>query len=298
LLDVEKNSAVVSYSSCDPESGNILLATHRCQANTTRLEIKIRTIEGQYGTMLAYVTPRLQPKCCQVQEYKIKPLSLHMRTHRFDHKRPCNTLRLSGPFSMAEMHTWISFCLPEVPEKAPALDEATFIFMSTFLDTMLQVDYRKGEAIFKSDNISTMSILKDFLTKEATRKKISLEISCDVNDDSVIHAVKLLYPKLEHQLLLAKQVALIEPLKDLAAHEEDTSFFAPEYAYILNNSEALTQEFKRQPAKLERIYGMVTDLFIDQHKFKGQNVKSKVPQLLDILDKYGLDTIIDFFTSN
>ena len=87
LLDVEKNSAVVSYSSCDPESGNILLATYRCQANTTRLEIKIRTIEGQYGTMLAYVTPRLQPKCCQVQEYKIKPLSLHMRTHRFDHKR-------------------------------------------------------------------------------------------------------------------------------------------------------------------------------------------------------------------
>ena len=77
----------------------------------------------------------------------------------------------------------------------------------------------------------------------------------DVNDDSVIHSVKLLYPKLEHQLLLAKQVALIEPLKDLAAHEEDTSFFAPEYAYILNNSDALHAEFKRQPAKLERLYG-------------------------------------------
>ena len=43
---------------------------------------------------------------------------------------------------MAEMHTWISFCLPEVPGKAPATDQATFIFMSTFLDTMLQVDYR------------------------------------------------------------------------------------------------------------------------------------------------------------
>ena len=66
------------------QSGNVLLATYRCQANTTRLEIKIRTIEGQYGTLLAYVTPRLQPKCCQVQEYKIKPLSLHMRTHNVD----------------------------------------------------------------------------------------------------------------------------------------------------------------------------------------------------------------------
>lgn len=44
LLDVEKNSAVVSYSSCDPDSGNFLLATYRCQANTTRLELKIRYV--------------------------------------------------------------------------------------------------------------------------------------------------------------------------------------------------------------------------------------------------------------
>ena len=32
-------------------------------------------------------------------------------------------------------------------------------------------------ATFQSDNISTISILKDFLTKEATRKKISLDIN-------------------------------------------------------------------------------------------------------------------------
>ena len=69
------------------QSGNALLATYRCQANTTRLEIKIRTIEGQYGTLLAYIPPRLQPKCCQVQQYQIKPLSLHMRTHKFDEGR-------------------------------------------------------------------------------------------------------------------------------------------------------------------------------------------------------------------
>lgn len=37
---------------------------------------------------------------------------------------------------------------------------------------------RKGEATFISDNISTISILKDFLTKEATKKRISLTIDC------------------------------------------------------------------------------------------------------------------------
>ena len=142
LLDVEKNSAVVSYSACDPDSGNVLLATYRCQANTTRLEIKIRTIEGQYGSLRAYITPRLQPKCSQIQEYKIKPLSLHMRTKIFDENRPTNVLRLGGPFSLAEIHTWIGFCLPEVPEKSPSEETCELVFISTFLGTMLNVEYR------------------------------------------------------------------------------------------------------------------------------------------------------------
>ena len=106
----------------------------------------------------------------------------------------------------------------------------------------------------------------------------------DVNDESVIHTLHLLHPKLEAQLLLAKQVALIEPLKDLAANELELKlaatynsstlvessqdggngqrqeqhyrqFFSPEYAYILDNADMLSAKFKRQPAHLERLYG-------------------------------------------
>ena len=40
---------------------------------------------------------------------------------------------------------------------------------------------------------------------------------------------------------------------------------------------------------------MITDLYIDYNKFKGQNVKNKVPMLLEILDKYELQTLIEFF---
>ncbi len=43
------------------------------------------------------------------------------------------------------------------------------------------------------------------------------------------------------------------------------------------------------------VAGMITDLFIDKFKFKGQNVKSKVPNLLEMLDNYELDNLIDFF---
>lgn len=43
--------------------------------------------------------------------------------------------------------------------------------------------------------------------------------------------------------------------------------------------------------------GMITDLYIDVYKFKGINVKSKVPSLLQILNNYDLEALIVFFQS-
>ncbi|CAL1531525.1 unnamed protein product [Lymnaea stagnalis] len=299
LLDIEKNSAVVSYSACNPEEGNFLLATYRCQANTTRLEVKIRSIEGQYGTLQVYITPRIQPKTCQVKQYPIKPLSLHQRAHVFDENRPHNTLTLKGQFSMAEIHSWLCFCLPELPERAPAGETTNFQFASTFLDTQLDCTYRKGEAVFRSDNISTISILKDVLSKEGTKKKIRLDISYEINDESIPHTLRLIHPRLEQQLLLAKKIKIWKALyAELQVNEPDLSFMASEYQEILAEAEELKAEFKRQPCHLERLYGMITDLYIDKYKFKGQNVKSKVPALLELLDVYELDSLILFFENS
>lgn len=298
LLDVEKNSAVVSYSTCDPDSGNFLLATYRCQANTTRLELKIRTIEGQHGHLQAYITPRMQPKTCIVKQYPIKPLSLHQRSHVFDEERPHNELKLSGHFSMAEIHSWVCHALPEVPERTPVESEVVFCFISTFLDTQLECKYRKGDATFRSDNISTISILKDVLSKEATKRKMNLNISCDLNEESIPNVLYRLHPKLEYQLLLAKRVQLIDGLKELETYEGNTDFLTEEYKEILENADILQKEFKKQPCHLERLYGMITDLYIDRHKFKGQNVKNKVSQLISILDNYDLNVLLEFFQEN
>ena len=295
LLDVEKNSAVVSYSTCDQESGNFLLATYRCQANTTRLELKIRTIEGQYGHLQAYITPRLQPKTCQLRRYQIKPLSLHQRSHSFDNSRPHNTLRLSGSFSLAEIHSWICYSLPDAPQRTPVEDNVTFHFTSTFLDTQLEAKYSKGEAIFRSDNISTISILKDVVTKEATKRKINLSINCDLNEESIPNVLYRIHPKLEYQLLLAKRVQLIDGLKELVTYEGDNTFLTEEYQDILANADKFVEEFKKQPCHLERLYGMITDLYIDRYKFKGLNVKNKVSQLINLLDNYDLNALIEFF---
>jgi Bardet-Biedl syndrome 7 protein len=89
-----------------------------------------------------------------------------------------NTLLLKGNFSQGEMHSWIGYCLPEVPERINATgDENVLIFKNVFVETFVVCKYSKGEAEFRSDNISTISIIKDFITKEATTKHIKIELS-------------------------------------------------------------------------------------------------------------------------
>lgn len=87
MLDIEGNSAVVSKSECDKNDGNLLLCCYRCQVNTNRVDLKFRTVEGQHGTLRVYITPNIQPKCCQLKTYAIRPLSLHMAVHNYDATR-------------------------------------------------------------------------------------------------------------------------------------------------------------------------------------------------------------------
>lgn len=51
------------------------------------------------------------------------------------------------------------------------------------------------------------------LTKEATKRKIRLDVQCELNEESIDHTLRLIHPKLEYQLLLAKKVQLIDALK-------------------------------------------------------------------------------------
>lgn len=295
ILDVSSNSAVISFSNCDPRDSNCVLATYRCQANTTRMELKLRTIEGQHGTVLAYVTPKLQPKVCQVRQYHIKPLSLHTRSHSFDETRPLNRLALTGNFSMAEMHSWISFCLPDIPDRAPAGDSATFYFVSTLLDTVLECSFKKGEVHFRSDNISTISILRDILTKKATEKGIRLEITYDIDETSVPHILKLLDPKLQYQVSLANKFHMIDALKEVQLQEGGDKFLSEDYKQILRDAEKLKTEFSRQPLHLERLHGMIADIYIDSYQFKGQDVKKNIGQLMTVLKNYTLPDLLEFF---
>lgn len=96
-----------------------------------------------------------------------------------------NVLILKGNFSQGEMHSWISQCLPEVPERINSGDENILIFKNCFVESFLICKYAKGESQFKSDNISTISIIKDFITKQATSKHIKIEMTMSTKSPNV-----------------------------------------------------------------------------------------------------------------
>lgn len=148
-----------------------------------------------------------------LQIYFIKVTSSLLIYNTLHFCRPYNTLTLTGQFSISDVHTWLSLCLPDMPDKAPLEDSCVLMFESVLLHTQLSCDFKSGHLILKSDSISTIAIMKDVITKEATKSKYHLNVSYDLSDASIAHTLKLIYPLLEEQLMLARKIKVLQALR-------------------------------------------------------------------------------------
>ncbi|VDQ16100.1 unnamed protein product [Trichobilharzia regenti] len=87
------------------------------------------------------------------------------------------------------MHNWLFICVPETPERPTILtvttdntdnqgvqEYAELFYTSIYFHSQLKCYYEKGKARLLSDNLSTIAILKDVLTREANKRKIQLTI--------------------------------------------------------------------------------------------------------------------------
>lgn len=262
LVDIDSNVAIVSKTPpSDASKGSKVLATFRCQEPTRRMQIKVRTTEGAdtSGVLTAYVVPQVSPKTSMSIKHTVKPLSLHMRIQEAElagDARPLSSLTITGSFSIGEAHAWCTNCLPEVPERLQG-PEAKFFFRATFVPSILKCVYRKGEAVFSSDSLRTLAILKDYVTREATSKNLTIDIKTDISSDGVEHFLRMIGPILDFQLDLQKKHELIDALQELKMQEEDVAFLEEEYTDTLANAGLIKAEIKHQPQRLEKLHQMV-----------------------------------------
>jgi len=238
---------------------------------------------------------KMNPKTAQVVKVPIKPLSLHHRLYSLENAdRAMNTLKLTGGFTLAQMHQWLSMCFPEVPGRVQE-NICELTFRNAFLGSVVICTYQKGEAVFRSDSMSTIAIIKEVVTKEATARKVKISIQFDLKEETIPGYLNLIHPKLEAQIALARKVELIDAIKEIKSDGSDSSWMTPEYLEIVENAEIIRKQFKQRPRALEYLSGIVTDFYVDYHKFRGHDEAHRIPQLIGLLQNYQKEALLAFF---
>lgn len=132
----------------------------------------------KFPTIYSVIFP-IRTSNFQITTHFIKALSSHMRSHDFDMYRPMNILQFTGSFSIAEAHAWLHHLLPNVPSKCPPADTITNNYQcATNGGTQLQVVYSKGSAIFKSDCMTTIYVIREKVSEQTMKMQIRVEVSC------------------------------------------------------------------------------------------------------------------------
>ena len=83
-----------------------------------------------------------------------------------------------------------------------------------------------------------------------------------MNDAAVITFVRILYPKLEHQISLAKNFNMLESLKELIVQEKDhDAWMSPEHKKLLQDEERIRREYKSREKSLEALCTAFVDAY-------------------------------------
>lgn len=225
LLDVDSNIAILSRTDTNSKSSHKLLATYRCQESTSRIEIKFKAKEGVAGQLQIMILPNVTPKICQNYTHQIKPLCLHRKLPAEPDNvssLPMCEVTLSGHFSQAEIHSWLCSCIPDIPHRV-AEDSGNFWYESVFTKSILTFQYRANDAKIRSDSVSALAIMRESLTREATKHNQRVTLGFVSNSRSMEHNLHLLWPKLEYLRSLEHKMQVTEALQELKMQARPTA---------------------------------------------------------------------------
>lgn len=107
--------------------------------------------------------------------------------------------------------------------------------------------------------------------------------------------IKKSEPKLIAHLTLIKNHDILSCLLDLDITEEEMYCLCDDYRDLLTNKEQIQRNYEDDRVVTNRLFGVLTDLYVDWFKLKGLDVKQKIPKLLELLEKYDFKELLEFF---
>mmetsp|Transcript_34678 Transcript_34678/g.55797 ORF Transcript_34678/g.55797 Transcript_34678/m.55797 type:complete len:97 (+) Transcript_34678:61-351(+) len=84
------------------------------------------------------------------------------------------------------------------------------------------------QASFVSESVTVITIIKEVISREATKRQVRIEIQLDAKKESIFHMLKMLRPRLDHHFSLNREHRLLGALKEIQSHEDELSFLSQE----------------------------------------------------------------------
>ena len=210
-----------------------------------------------------------------------------------------STLTLTGSFSLAEIHTWLSLCLPGLPPHVPPLqrDECVeLMYDNVYTRSPLRVQYKKGHCALTSDNLSALSTVKEIVSREAVQKKAQLNIQLSYQPLSIPHFLTRLRGELDHYLSLSYKMSILDGLDEIRQHEEQYShFLQPAYVDIIRHSNDIRATWQTAPASIKFLTKLLENLYVDKGKLQGRDVSRQVNRVHAVMAKYSFDSLLAVF---
>lgn len=315
LLDsnhTNQQHGIVVSTGVPSAPGKFSQAVYRCTEQSKRIDVRLRTIEGEFGQLKVTVVANVQPKFAQQVVLEIKPLSLHSRIPSPSGvELKLSSLQVSGVFSLNQVHDWISALLPDVPTNPPFQESTAkasapetdlpmveLWYTNALFQSLLCVRYREGLCIVESESLSAIAIAREVLSAEASRRKVNISIKSSIHPETIPGFLQKLDKLLVEHSKLARDVELIDALQELVADcNGDLSFLSQHDQYVVVNSATLRAKHASWPTALETLQGIIYDLYVDMKKFSGQTVRGPEAhqQLSRLLENYAFENLLDYF---
>lgn len=360
LASGDDAGAILTQTPCDPEAaaagtGPRVLATYRCQEPSTRVEARLRSVEGQAGDIRLVVVAKGEPATAQAASVTVRPLSMHYRlpggraeaaaaaqaswgqgdvakaaaapkrrstegeeeaeladddaeaddaagAAAAEPSEPAPAPALSrmvvtGDFTAAMAHAWVVSCVhdaPARPDPSRRDGRCEIAFRSSLLGGVLVVTYGDGQATFESDAVTTLAIVKEVVMADATRAGATVSTRFEPGPSALPRSLGLIRGSLERALGLSRRAELFGAVKEVTQGEEDLGFLSPELRDVLEHGEEYRRELRGRPRLLELLFGVVTDCFVDWHRFRGRDVTAAIPALAERLRAYEFGALVRF----
>lgn len=155
--------------------------------------------------------------------------------------------------------------------------------------------FSKGTAHFQTDNITTLSILKDVLTKNATKKRIKLEITTEINDASLPHMIRLFDAQLQRSARHRHEHRLLRALLELDVRDDtELNALCAEWRAILGRRQEILADEQTLSVQLKRIVALLSNCYSDRSRLRGIGVGERLTRFVELLTAYDSQDLEEF----